>query len=154
MTAIDQHGELHRSRSPIGVDAFKGSPHRATRVQHVVDEHHRGAVNGKLDAADGTWHDRAQRDVVAVHTHIDVADGHAGRGFDGVQRSTEHVGQPRTTSLKPDERETRSATLTLKNLVGDSRNGTLDVVCRHHRGAHLDLLPYGPLGTHLTVALW
>jgi hypothetical protein len=76
------------------------------------------------------------------------------RGLNRIQCVTEHVGQPRTTALQPDEGETRPTTLAFENLMGDSSNGTPDVVCRHHHGAHIDLLPFEPLGTRLTVALW
>ena len=79
MAAVDEYGQLDGARAADVADGVQRSPHRATRVQDVVDEDHDPIVQplvGQLGRLQGTR--PAQADVVAVHRDVERADRDAG----------------------------------------------------------------------------
>ena len=47
--AVDQHGELDQARPPVVEQHVHGRAHGAAGVEHVVDQHHRAAVDALVE---------------------------------------------------------------------------------------------------------
>ena len=101
--------------------------------KHVVDEDHRGAVEGDGDLGHRAGHDRAEPDVVPVEGHVDRADGHRVLGFDPGDGLAEPAGDPHPAALQTDQHHAVETVVALDDLVGDAGGRPTDIVGRQHR---------------------
>ena len=77
VAAVDQHGEPDGAGPADVVDRVEGGPDGAPGEQHVVDEHDDLAVDAAVrDLGRQQGAGRAHPQVVAVHRHVERADGH------------------------------------------------------------------------------
>ena len=162
MTAVDQHGELHRTWAPVVGDGVERSANGTPGVEHVVDEHDGGTVDVAGQVTDRAGTDGTQPDVVAVEAGVDGTDRHG--VFDAGDLGTEEFGEPDAALLDPDERHAVETTIAFDDLVGHPGDGAAHVVGSEHQlGARLPLRaaevvsshvspPCEPHGTRFTVS--
>ena len=120
VAAVGQHGQLHALGPPVVEQGVDRGPHRAPRVEHVVDQHDRGVLDREVDVRG--VHDRlggrlAARQVVAVEADVDVAERHGLADQLGDQVAQAR-GQHGAATVDPDDRDSLPARL-LDDLVCD-----------------------------------
>ena len=105
VAAVDHHGELHRPGPAVGVEGVEGGADRAAGEEHVVDQHHDGAVDVDGDVGDRLGEHRSDADVVAEQGHVERADRRggavdlaAGRRRSASARPTPPVCMPTSTT--------------------------------------------------------
>jgi hypothetical protein len=140
VAAVDQRGELDRSRAAEVVQGIEGRAYGAAGVQDVVDQHHDAVVDAfgwQLGTAEGSRGPHAQ--VVAVHRDVEGALRDR-VPLDLLDAAGEALGE-RDPSCRDSEEDDVPATFgALKNLVSDPGQGTAYVRCLENR-----------LVTHVTI---
>ncbi len=142
MAPVDEYRELDALGATVVEERLDRCAHRASRVKHVVDDHHRRSRDVELDVR-GVEHRSlgADREIVAVEADVDIADGDvlaADAGEDPVQTPCED----RAATVNSDQRR-KPVRIALDDLVADAREGAVDVVGaqNHARVACHALLP-------------
>jgi hypothetical protein len=122
--AIDHDGELDGLR-PSEVDqGVEGRAHRPTREEHVVDEHHRLALDGERDVG-GLDDGPAQVQVVPIERDVERTHGHAGP-IDGRDLRGQPPRQSDAARAQAHERHVGRAAVALQDLVGDAGEGAIE----------------------------
>ena len=129
--AVDEHGQLHRARTPVLAQRVERGAHRPAGEQHVVDQHDQPVVDaavGQRGVAERAGGAAAQ--VVAVERGVDRADGGGDAGELG-DRGGQPAGEHRSAGRDADDHElvgvVRPEGGLLDDLVRDARDGAGDV---------------------------
>ena len=79
MAAVGEHGQLHARGAAVVEQRLDRGAHGAAGVEHVVDDHHRAAVDVEVDVR-GVHDGRVgpARDVVAVEADVEITQRHLG----------------------------------------------------------------------------
>ena len=135
--AVDQHAEEYAA-GPAEVGALvERRAHRAARVEHVVHDDDRAAVEvGKHRLA----HHRPGADglqVVAIESDVELAGGDAG-AFGLIDQALEPVGQLHAAALDADQHEVLGATPPFDDLGSHARQRSAEraVVEKRRPGGH------------------
>jgi hypothetical protein len=133
VAAVHEHGEADHARPADVHEGVEGGAHGAPGVQDVVDEDHGAPVDalhgdaGRLGGAGGVL---AQ--VVAEHRDVELAEARGGveAGVGGGDLGGDPLGQRIAAARDAEQDEVRAAPVGLEDLVGDARQGAVDVGCR------------------------
>ena len=144
VAAIDQDGEADRLR-PAEVDQrVHRRPDRPARVQHVVDEDDRPAIDARRQRR--ALDDRLlgdHRQVVAVERDVERPD----RDLDPLvlgDRGRDPAGERDAATLDPDEQQAVGPGLLLDDLVGQADRRAADLVRGHDLTAAHRSFPASP----------
>ncbi len=117
VTTIDQHQQLHATRTPMVEERIHRGADGATGVQHVVYEDDVATCNIKADFAgvyDGPYIMRGE--IVAIETYIEHAHGH-GSSFDAADQRGQPRCQRHPSTLDADQADMLTAIVFLGDLV-------------------------------------
>ena len=135
VAAVDEDREADRLGPPEVDQRVHRRPDRAARVQDVVDEDDRAAVEVERDL--GALDDRLlgdERQVVAVEGDVERADGELG-ALVLEDRRRDAMGERDAAALDADQDEALGAGLLLHDLVRDAGHRAADVLVGHDPAA-------------------
>ena len=134
MAAIGEDGELDAGGSPVVEEGVDRRAHRATRVEHVVnqDDGAAGEVEVEMRVVDNRRvAGLPALDVVAIEGDVEIAEGHVGAGEladQGMQAATDH----RSARVDADQRQPIRLLVLLDDLVGDTDQRPPQIVVIEH----------------------
>jgi hypothetical protein len=129
VAAVDDHGELDASRPAVVEHCLDRRADRAARVEDVVDEDDRPAVEGEVELGRADERLRRERRLASANGRVVAVEGDVDRadlGRDACALLDQACEPPReryTAGLDPDERDVLELRVALDDLVGDSRKG-------------------------------
>ena len=132
MAAVDEDGEPHGSRAAELGERLQGGADGPAVEQDVVDEHDDLVVDpAGRDVGAGQRADRLVAQVVAVHRHVEAADGHVG-ALDLGHGDAETLGERHPAGRDAEQDEVVGTLVALEDLVGDPAQRPGDVAGGEH----------------------
>jgi hypothetical protein len=119
VSAVNEDGKLDAPRAAEVIEGIHGGTDGATAKQDVIHEH--DGLSGHIEGNNG-WLDvggRAPAQVIAVHAHIQVADGH-GMAPDGRQFGAQPPAQRHAASLNAYGHEVAAVFVSLHDFMRNS----------------------------------
>ena len=142
VAAVHEDRELHRRRPPVVEEGVDGGADGASRVEDVVDEDDRGAVDGErqvgvlddgLRRAGDDAHRAARGDVVAVEGDVEVAGGVL-PAADLAEELVDARAEEGAARVDAHDGELLCAGVLLEDLVSDARDGPRHLLGRQDDG--------------------
>ena len=131
MAAVDEHGELDARGPPELQQRIDGSANRPPRIEHVVHEHDRLALEGERDARRPDHGLATRRPPAVAHVHVVAMEGDVERAELELRpaplrdQAPQARGERDAASLDTDERDLRETVpvrpgRALDELMGDA----------------------------------
>ena len=122
VTTVDENRQPDGAGAAEILQGVHGSRDGAARVKHIVDEHHRGSVDGRRHTRTPDRPRGVAAQVVAVQGDVELAHGHVGP-FGRGDQGAEPLGQGRPTGRNSEQDQVVGAAVRLDDLGGDAAQG-------------------------------
>src|ERR687888_208840 len=125
VAAVDEHGELHARGPAVVEEGVDRGPDRAPRVEHVVDEDDRAALERELELRGADDRLRVERRLAAAHLDVVAVEGDVDRAERGrdpgalLDQPPQALRERHAAGVDADERDVVEVGVPFDDLVGD-----------------------------------